>query len=98
MLSEPSAFTLIAQLTGFFCITMFCPNITLQLMLIIFGIVAGELQAEPGPVEAHASGVRTGVMHGFVNHEMTQRSRCPMWLLALHLLYRAQVLLRIEAS
>ena len=93
MLSEPSAFTLIAQLTGFFCITMFCPNITLQLMLIIFGIVAGELQAKPGPVEAHASGVRTGVMHGFVDHEMTQGSKCPIRLLALQPLLNAPVLL-----
>lgn len=32
-------------------------------------------------------------MHGFVNHEMTQGSRCPIWLLALHLLFNAQVLL-----
>ena len=65
-LSEPSAFTLIAQLTGLFCISTFCPNITLQRMLIIFDIVSGEPKAEPAPVEAHASGVRIGVMHGLV--------------------------------
>ena len=66
MLSEPSAFTLIAQLTGFFCIRMFCPNITLQPMLIIFGMFSGELKAEPVPADTHANDVRIGVMHGFV--------------------------------
>ena len=36
--------------------------------------------------------MRTGVMHAFVNHEMTQGSDA-IWLLALHLLFIAQVLL-----